>query len=290
MAPWVLALLGALVAGIAGWKLLTREIRWLWLGSLVIFVLFSLSGSRRWYYILPIMPFLSIVLAEWMANGGRWNEPVRKIYWYGGLILAGIAFVFGIAGLIYCQCFTERQIVPRWATWPQAVLFFALVLALFLLLWNFRDWRGVLWGGAAAIAAVFAVAVPSVSAHRTEKPFALELKRELAGVSPERMVFLRTNAPKLVYYMELTRPVRVADDACEMREFLDRHRGKTVWIITKNKKKNLRELKAALPDLPVDKPWRQEQVLPLERADNAKLACWQYQVPAKAQGKRDDKR
>lgn len=291
MAPWVLALLGALIAGIAGWKKLSRELRWLWLGSLVIFVLFSLSGSRRWYYILPIMPFLSIAVAEWMANGGRWNEPVRKVYRYGGMIMAGTAFVFGIAGLICCQCFAGKwQIVPRWAGWPQAVLFFALVLALFVILWKFRDWRGVLWGGAVAIAAVFSVAVPAVSAHRTEKPFALELKRDLAGVPPERMVFFRTDAPKLVYYMELTRPVRIAGNVPKLREYLEFHRGETVYLITKNKKKHIRELKAEFPELPVDAPWKREQVLPLERADNAKLVCWKYAVPAEAKGKSNGKR
>lgn len=63
--PWVLVI-GVSIAGmVRNWKKLPPPVRELMIGTLAMFVLFCCSTSRRWYYILPVMPVLR------GAGGGR---------------------------------------------------------------------------------------------------------------------------------------------------------------------------------------------------------------------------
>jgi len=66
--PWVPILIGALIASISNWKKLDGNTRWLIQAILIIFVFFTLSGSRRNYYILPILPFCTLLMAVFLVE------------------------------------------------------------------------------------------------------------------------------------------------------------------------------------------------------------------------------
>lgn len=280
MAPWVLALLAALVAAIMGWKKLSRERRWLWVGSLLIFLLFSASGSRRWYYILPIMPFLAIATAGWMAGKERWSELIRRIYWWGFLALGLLALTVAMAGLLWFGMTGRMALLLSWVDAWSVLTIIVLIAAAVMVLRRRRDWTGVLLGGTLGVAAAFCVLIPVVSALRTEKPFVLELKRELAGVPPDRMVFFVKDAPKMVFYMGLERPVRCARTEEALRQNLAELKGQEIYIITENRPKIMDRLKAEIPALDVAAPWRSEKFIPyFEKPTSRKLCCWKYTVP-----------
>ena len=209
----------------------------------MIFVLFSLSGSRRWYYILPIMPFLSIVTARWMAESGRWSDRFLPVYRWGLLALAALGLAGGVGCVIWMLATGRIGMIPHRVGVLPAALYFILLAAVPPLLLRRREWREVLWSGALIMAVLFSVLMPAVCSNRTEKPFALSLRRDLDGVPAERMIFFIKDAPKVVYYMELTRPVRVARDENALREFLERHRGETVYVIAENRARHLAVLK-----------------------------------------------
>ncbi len=67
--PWTIFFLPALFTlprRFAQWN--ERE-RWLCLTLAAVFLFFTLSGSRRSYYVLPIVPFAILFTAEWLLSG-----------------------------------------------------------------------------------------------------------------------------------------------------------------------------------------------------------------------------
>jgi 4-amino-4-deoxy-L-arabinose transferase-like glycosyltransferase len=73
--PWSLFFFAALYSLRARWASLSLSSRWvIWtLGSLFLF--FTLSGSRRSYYVLPLVPFAICMSAEWILS-----QDKRSVY------------------------------------------------------------------------------------------------------------------------------------------------------------------------------------------------------------------
>jgi 4-amino-4-deoxy-L-arabinose transferase-like glycosyltransferase len=65
--PWTLFFIPALCTLPSRWKSLTIHARWNVLACALIFLFFSLSGSRRSYYVLPIVPFAVLMTADWIC-------------------------------------------------------------------------------------------------------------------------------------------------------------------------------------------------------------------------------
>ena len=64
--PWTLFFIPALWTLPSRWKSLTMPAKWNVLALTLIFLFFTLSGSRRSYYVLPIVPFAVLVTADWI--------------------------------------------------------------------------------------------------------------------------------------------------------------------------------------------------------------------------------
>jgi 4-amino-4-deoxy-L-arabinose transferase-like glycosyltransferase len=72
LAPWAVFLPFAIWRSAARWKGLAAGERWIALATLAIFAFLTASGSRRGYYILPLLPLAAILLAGWfLAPEGR---------------------------------------------------------------------------------------------------------------------------------------------------------------------------------------------------------------------------
>lgn len=92
-----------LAAGLFPWSFLlpraihrlwyTKEIRFLFLWSLLVFLFFSLSGSKLPPYVLPIFPSLSIIIAHFLDRS--WGEGVRM---KPEIIVSSITFFLFMAG------------------------------------------------------------------------------------------------------------------------------------------------------------------------------------------------
>ena len=67
--PWVLFFGPAVWFTVRDWQSLSSNEKWPLLATSLLFLFFTASGSRRSYYILPVLPFATLVTAAWVAKG-----------------------------------------------------------------------------------------------------------------------------------------------------------------------------------------------------------------------------
>jgi 4-amino-4-deoxy-L-arabinose transferase-like glycosyltransferase len=173
------------------------------------FVFFTLSGSRRSYYILPILPAGAILIARMLTKESLNSLLARRLLAVGYGLIA-IAAVAGIVMLV-----PAHLLLPgKWATLPPAPARLA-----FAVLWvisvggvvnALRDYRPIRIGLSVGIIAYLAMAyiyifaMPAADAYRGEKPFALQTLRLLDG-DTSKLVLYRTLGP--LFYLNPPTPI-----------------------------------------------------------------------------------
>ena len=64
--PWILFFIPAFLTAPFRWKKMPPGSRWFVWAIIFIFIFFTASGSRRSYYVLPMIPFVALVAADWI--------------------------------------------------------------------------------------------------------------------------------------------------------------------------------------------------------------------------------
>jgi 4-amino-4-deoxy-L-arabinose transferase-like glycosyltransferase len=123
--PWTLLLPFALWRAARRWRELGSESRWPLQASLLIIVFLSLGGGRRNYYLLPILPFVMLLVADWIHEAPgllrqRIATNIAAVSVVGLLVWFGVAMPFvnryGEARLLAAEV---RQAAERVAPWPE---------------------------------------------------------------------------------------------------------------------------------------------------------------------------
>lgn len=93
--PWTIFLPFVVWRAGRRWKDLGPDSRAPLIASLLLFVFLTLSGSRRNYYALPIIPFVLLAIADWLHQAD--SRPARRTIalWTGGLAATGLVLFFG---------------------------------------------------------------------------------------------------------------------------------------------------------------------------------------------------
>jgi 4-amino-4-deoxy-L-arabinose transferase-like glycosyltransferase len=232
--PWVPILVGALVASISNWKKLDGNTRWLLQAILVVFVFFTLSGSRRNYYILPILPFCMLLMAVFLVELSK--EIVKahrdRGLWIQKQILVMVAvleLVFGPIAVWFL--ISERGWeLPSFLGWSFLIVGLASLLvdslvhkvagrmqwgAQLQIIWTLILMAGILQGG------FFAWQNSILDSRRTERPFALQLKAAVKSLPHERVAFWQKYEDKVLFYMRLDPPITLLTDEDDLRVFLE---------------------------------------------------------------------
>lgn len=98
--PWTLFFIPAVYTLPQRWKELPLASRWNVITLALLFIFFTLSGSRRSYYVLPIVPFAILMTAEWIQSLS--GEALRQR-------LAALCVIFSVVAI-----FLVLDCAPVW--------------------------------------------------------------------------------------------------------------------------------------------------------------------------------
>lgn len=114
--PWFLLFIPTILHSIRHWKHLPNIQRWLLKGILLLFVFLTLSGSRRSYYVLPLVPVVILSTAAWLNS--ICNLRVKCALWLTRGILSCYILLclwFGVAQPIisHYKMATTMQLINK---------------------------------------------------------------------------------------------------------------------------------------------------------------------------------
>ncbi|MDD2236328.1 MAG: glycosyltransferase family 39 protein [Kiritimatiellae bacterium] len=214
--PWSLILLVAVVAWIfsPNWRKYSWHSRWLGIAMALIFVFFSASGSRRSYYILPILPFCSWFTALFLLAADR--SPWRRVAVGIQSALILLITLAGLAAAVAIPPVSQRLNIPIPGLVSLALAVASLLsLGSWVLVWISRKGLSHATGiplrfvpllatTVFFLGAYFCVIQPALEGFRTEESFALEVKE--TGRTAEEIAFYQQSLENVVFYLDRAPP------------------------------------------------------------------------------------
>lgn len=222
-APWTLFLIASLFY-IKGWSKKPAE-RFILLITLGIFMFFTISGSRRSYYILPILPGLALItgktISDWLGNFEQHDKKVIK--WSSMLICS----ILALGGICIIFAFFDSRIPSH----PSqiAIGVFATIVCIYAMILFNRKMKAMgilllisvifimeLW--------VFNVGMAVAEQKRTLRPFALKTADYLKDVSDDRISLYQGYDSIFIFYLK-RKPLKVLSSVEDIRSFQEMHNG-----------------------------------------------------------------
>ncbi len=225
LAPWSFLLPWLLVYLVKTRRRWRREMKILLLILTGIWAFFALSGSRRSYYLIPMLPFTAMLVAVWLdalvEQSESWRRSVR-IFWLvcGTLALAPlIARIFipqGPAGALVGRLVMDAsgvdQVLSAWRSVPVtlAVALLALVGLSWLYLAAVQLRTGsvhiFLAGVCVLIVGYFGLVAPEFARLRGYRELAQRVA-EMVAPGQEMYIYPKQKA-SLVFYLQVYRKMR----------------------------------------------------------------------------------
>lgn len=231
--PWSPLFVSAVVGAIKIRKDLDYRSIWLLRAGILIFIFFTLSGSRRSYYILPILPFCALLTSVLVIAVS--DQRVKEIMRLGvgiqsGLLFGMIIFEFFVplAGFVP-KSIAELNFTSGFYIATLTIGISALTVKLIadkrLALGNFESNEYASLLSCIMVAAIvfggyFCWQQTILGFGRTERPFVQKLEEKVAGWEPDRIGVFRRNDPTLHFYLNAVSPIQVLDNPAELRVFL----------------------------------------------------------------------
>jgi len=200
------------------------------------FIFFTLSGSRRSYYILPILPAAAILVARTLAYPGELRSMIARRLLKVGYAIVAIAAVGGIVLLI-----------PAWAILPSPydalpdlparsafiVFWIASLAAVIYSIRRFSPYCVAISMGAIAwlvMAYIYIFAMPAAETYRGEKPFGYAVLNKI-GASTDHLVLFKTEGP--LFYLNPPHPLPELDDKQDLQDAIAK--GDAKWMIVRRR-------------------------------------------------------
>jgi len=150
------------------------------------FVFFTSSGSRRSYYLLPILPAVALLVARLLTVAEFRSRWARRLLGFGYGIVA-LATVGAIAALLLPAGLLPRGLAAL-PPIPDPIVFgfvwIVSVIGIAYAVWKYLPIRvGVSMAiiAYASMAYIYLFAMPAADAYRGEKPLALQVSKTLDG-------------------------------------------------------------------------------------------------------------
>ncbi|HZO80667.1 MAG TPA: glycosyltransferase family 39 protein [Candidatus Binataceae bacterium] len=200
------------------------------------FIFFTLSGSRRSYYLLPILPAAALLVGQTLTTSLDALSPLgRRLLRVGYAVIA-----VGVIGA-FVVLLPPAWILPgRLAALPPApdrVLYAACwIIALGAVLYAIRRFDSRRAAASTATVAVvflgylYIFAMPAADQWRGERSFAEAIRRQM-GTATSGVVLYRSEGP--IFYLGLPHPLPYYDDAARLRR--DALEGNVRWVIVRRR-------------------------------------------------------
>jgi 4-amino-4-deoxy-L-arabinose transferase-like glycosyltransferase len=201
----------------------------------VTFIFFTVSGSRRSYYLLPILPAGALLIARALSAQTDALAPLaRRALNAGYFIVAAIA-ILGIVALAPPSFLPGRLAHLPSLPHPDVFAMMWVAGAAGVLYALFRPrprarFIAVCVAAYLALAYIFIVAMPAVEGYRGERVFARAVNARFNG-APEALAMYKIWGPGLAFYLRSPRPIPQFDDPAALAAYLAR--SKTRWVITR---------------------------------------------------------
>ena len=241
MAPWSALLPAALVETHSlrhGGAKPARADRFALVYFWATFIFFTVSGSRRSYYILPILPAAAILIARTLAYPGESelrSTIARRLLAIGYAIVAFSA-IAGIVLLIPAWAILPRpyDAFPELPAKPAFIVFWVVsVAAVVYTIRKFSPYRAAISVGAVAylaMAYIYIFAMPAAEAYRGEKPFGYAVLNKIGG-STDRLVLFKTEGP--LFYLNPPKPIPEFDKQQDLQDAIAKRSIR--WMIVRRR-------------------------------------------------------
>jgi len=182
-----------------------------------VFLFFTLSGSRRNYYLLPILPAVAILIARLFTTPKEALNRAARILMNLGFILVALG-VLGTGILVFLPPTMRFGILRSVPQLPEMKVFATLwVVQIVAFVFAFSQLSPLRIGFSVGIVAylsflfTFVFLLPKGEIYRGEKPFAHAVRTQLNGdLSP--LVIYERAGPGLAFYLAAKEPIPVYDD------------------------------------------------------------------------------
>jgi len=228
MFPWSPVLIAALIACYQKRFREQVNVGWILWSFTLIFLFFTLSGSRRGYYILPILPYGALLSARFLLD----NTLSASLRRWSLNITAALLILFSLLQLLTPLLWPTLEqrlgttLPAEFKLMSLVIGGFSLLSFLALFLWRRREEDSVmiaitassvvLWSG------LFFWQQPAFDHYRTEVPFARGLKALGANLSASQIaIYHKQPSGRLLYYSELPLPIQQIDRATQLQTFMD---------------------------------------------------------------------
>jgi 4-amino-4-deoxy-L-arabinose transferase-like glycosyltransferase len=244
--PWFPVFSGAIITSAKNWKKLDEKTRWLIQAIAIIFAFFTLSGSRRNSYILPILPLCMLLMAVFLMEFPK--EIVGKHRERGLLLQKQILMIAAVleavlGPLIVWVLISKRNWeLPSLLGWSCLIIGFATLLMGILTnkiigkMLQDSQFKSICVSISMAVVLMggfFAWQYNILGYNRTERLFALQIKPVVESYPHERVAFYHGYGDKMLFYMKLNPPVTLLTNENDLRAFLES--GEPGIIISQNR-------------------------------------------------------
>lgn len=212
------------------------------------FIFFTLSGSRRSYYLLPILPAGALLVARMLTTPMESLAPLARRFLKIGYAVAAVGLIGSVIVMVPPSWILPGRLAGLPAAPDRAIFAFCWLvstLAVIYTLRNFDSRRIAMSTGIAAVlflGYVFIFAMPAADRWRGEKPFAHTI-REKMGQTTTGIALYKAEGP--IFYLNLPHPVPYYQNVARLRH--DALADKVHWVIVRRRDVGNFEKKIGIP-------------------------------------------
>lgn len=254
--PWSPILILAVVDAFRRRKQLADPEKWLCWTMIAIFLFFSISGSRRHYYILPIIPFCAILMALFLTRQAvdLWVEKTKRVILYLfrflPMELLVLALIAGVALVLFPSLIPQQykflsNLIPQSLVSLSAAVF---ILGMFMFRLNGpetqfskllpdRNLAKSIFSVYVILLLVFVYVIPTASQFRTGKRTLQEMMRraEQMKVPAGNIYFYHGTINSAVFYLNRNAKIHTIKDLKALDEVRKAKPGERILLISQHR-------------------------------------------------------